>query len=494
MLILPIPPRPDWRRPPLVTLAILIACCVVFFGWQTDDEARWGTALTQYMESGLAATELPRYVEQLAEHDPGRAEALRKTLDTSRWTEAFGAMEQDAGFMQALRADEIVRPDEHGYATWKTAREEFARLRAQIFSERYGFRTTAPSILTAFTHMFLHGDEGHLFGNMVVFAITGYMVEAFLGGGVFLLFFLAAGLCGAGMDLLLNPLRPGVGIGASGAISGVMAMYVVLFGFSRIRFVGWFLVYVSIFEAPALLVLPLWIAKEAWSMWADHASHVNFSAHLGGFVGGAVLAGLWRLAHRKQATSRPLPGATPPEDPVLAALKRADALTQQLRLDEARGLLARLAQAHPQRADLLQRFYALAKFAPASPEFHTAARLVFHLPENGEHEALVQRVFHEYLNTAKPGVRLDAETLPTLARRLLRAGEIEDGERLLGLLQKRAAAHEATPSLLLLAARQRARKGDHAGCERLVQELLARHGDSTEAQDAQRLRAALAMG
>jgi len=493
MLILPIPPRPDWRRPPLVTLAILLACCAVFFGWQGDDEAHWETALTQYGKSGLARTELPRYVEQLAERDPARAESLRKTLDTQHWTEAFGAMDQDAGFMRALKADEIVRPNEAGYAAWKDARKEFERLRGQIFTERYGFRTTDPSILTAFSHMFMHGGEGHLFGNMVVFAITGYMVEAFLGGGVFLLFYLVAGLCGAGLDLLLHPMRPGVGIGASGAISGVMAMYVVLFGLSRIRFVGWFFVYVSIFEAPALLVLPLWVAKEAWSLWTDHASNVNFSAHLGGFVGGAVLAGLWRVWHRKQPAPRPVPGEVPPEDPLVANLKRADVLTQQLRLDEARGLLARLAQAHPQRADLLQRFYALAKLAPASAEFHTAASLVFRLPESGEHEALVQRVFTEYLDLAKPSVRFDAELLLVLARRLLRAGEIEHGERLLAVLQTRQPAHAAIPMLLLLAARQRARTGDRPGCERHVQQLLNQHGSSAEAQDALRLRAALAM-
>ena len=77
-------------------------------------------------------------------------------------------------------------------------------------------------------------------------------------------------------------------VGASGAISGVMAMYVSVFRLRKIEFFYWFFVFVGYFRVPALLILPFYIGKEAYDFFFNDGSNVAFMAHIGGFIAGFV--------------------------------------------------------------------------------------------------------------------------------------------------------------------------------------------------------------
>jgi hypothetical protein len=78
-------------------------------------------------------------------------------------------------------------------------------------------------------------------------------------------------------------------VGASGAISGVMAMYLGVFRFRKIEFFYWFYIFVGYFRAPALLILPFYIGKELVSFYNETGSNVAFMAHAGGFAAGGLL-------------------------------------------------------------------------------------------------------------------------------------------------------------------------------------------------------------
>jgi len=146
---------------------------------------------------------------------------------------------------------------------------------------------------TALTSMFLHGGWLHLIGNMWFLWIFGNNVEDSMGRGRFLGFYVLCGLLAAVAQVLVNPSSPIPMVGASGAISGVMGAYLILYPKVRVHllvFLGFFITTVSV---PAYFMLVYWALLQAMGsvpMLSEGGSGggVAFLAHLGGFVTGAA--------------------------------------------------------------------------------------------------------------------------------------------------------------------------------------------------------------
>lgn len=485
MLIIPISRSPDWRRPPVVTLLLILVNCLIFFGLQSGDSEREAKALAYYASSSLAGIELPRYVAHLESRDDERADIARKALATDGWPVVLALMERDHPYMQRLRANEVIVPDDPDYASWLAQRQRYEKLAGSSMVDRYGFVPAESTFAGALGHMFLHGSFDHLLGNMAILFIVGYMVEEALGKRRFIAFYLIAGLGGVVLDWLVNGERVIPGIGASGAISGVMAMFVVIYGLRKIRFFYWVVVYFDFFRAPAIAVLPFWIANEVYQYLFNHGSNINYMAHLGGFIAGTALIAAqraWGLA------GIVVPQQEAAVDPLPAALARIDKLLGDLRIDEATRALRQLAESRPDDVALLVRYYRLARTTPGGDDYHRAAALIFALPgERGALADLLHDTFVEYLELAKPSVRFSSAQLAMLIRKLARAGHAEDADRLTRVLHRRTPDHPELPDLLLLVAECSRR----AGNERRHQELLAQlHSDfpgSATAQNAARM-------
>jgi membrane associated rhomboid family serine protease len=140
--------------------------------------------------------------------------------------------------------------------------------------------------------MFMHGGWLHLGGNMLFLWIFGDNVEHRAGPIPYLLAYLAAGLVGSLAQTFSDPTSPIPSLGASGAISGVLGAYLVLFPRNRVTaFVFRFLV-----QVPALAAIGMWIALQVISSLADPtgAGGVAYLAHIGGFVAGVVTGLLFR--------------------------------------------------------------------------------------------------------------------------------------------------------------------------------------------------------
>jgi len=156
-----------------------------------------------------------------------------------------------------------------------------------------------PVPLTIFTAMFLHAGWAHLIGNMVYLGIFGDNVESALGHGRYLLFYLACGVAASLAQIVGDPGSTVPMLGASGAISGVLAAYLVFFPRNRVSV--WFLFQVA--EVPALLVIGLWIVMQIFSELGALASRptnggVAYLAHVGGFACGLLGAVLMRRSAR----------------------------------------------------------------------------------------------------------------------------------------------------------------------------------------------------
>ena len=156
-----------------------------------------------------------------------------------------------------------------------------------------------------FTSMFLHGGWMHFLGNMLYLWVFGDNVEDWLGSLRFLLFYLVCGLLAALLQIAVNPASPIPMIGASGAISGVLAAYLVLFPGARVLTFVPILFFFYLVRLPALIFLGLWFLLQffngAVSLTAGDLSMGGTAwwAHIGGFVAGLVLILKTRKSRRR---------------------------------------------------------------------------------------------------------------------------------------------------------------------------------------------------
>lgn len=143
-----------------------------------------------------------------------------------------------------------------------------------------------------FTSMFLHGSFAHLIGNMLYLWIFGNNVEDRLGHFRFLLFYILCGIGAAFAQALVFPDSQTPMIGASGAIAGVLAGYLILFPGARIITLVFIFYYITLQEIPAFIVIGIWFLLQFVSSLGSLAgiqTGVAYMAHLGGFIAGLVL-------------------------------------------------------------------------------------------------------------------------------------------------------------------------------------------------------------
>jgi membrane associated rhomboid family serine protease len=154
-----------------------------------------------------------------------------------------------------------------------------------------------PPYVTLFTSMFLHGGLMHLIGNMLYLWIFGNNIEDSMGHARFILFYLTCGVIAAMSHAVFDPASVVPMIGASGAISGVLGAYLLLYPRAHVTVLiplGFFL---SRMEIPAGFVLGFWFIFQILSGAASVGSAgggVAWFAHIGGFVAGMALIGFFK--------------------------------------------------------------------------------------------------------------------------------------------------------------------------------------------------------
>ena len=148
-----------------------------------------------------------------------------------------------------------------------------------------------PSVLTS---MFMHGGLLHLGGNMLFLWIFGNNVEDSMGRLTFLAFYLAGGAAAIAAQTAVDPSAAVPTVGASGAVSAVLGGYLLLYPRARVITVIFIVLFFTLIELPAMVVLALWFAQQLVFGALDYASAgegggVAFFAHIGGFVFGLLV-------------------------------------------------------------------------------------------------------------------------------------------------------------------------------------------------------------
>jgi membrane associated rhomboid family serine protease len=162
--------------------------------------------------------------------------------------------------------------------------------------------TPHPFWLTLFTSMFMHGGWLHILGNMLFLWVFGDNIENSMGHVRYLIFYLICGLGANALEILTSATSHVPGLGASGAIAGVLAAYLALYPGSPISTLLWFFIIPFPVRIPAFILIGFWFLTQlvdglgALSHTAAQATGgVAYWAHVGGFATGFVL--IWFFRH-----------------------------------------------------------------------------------------------------------------------------------------------------------------------------------------------------
>jgi len=162
---------------------------------------------------------------------------------------------------------------------------------------------------TVFTSMFLHGGFLHIFGNMLFLWIFGPNVEEAMGRIRFPVFYMLGGLVALGAQVAVGPNSTAPTLGASGAIAAVLGGYILLYPRARVLTLIFIIFFFTIVELPALALLGFWFLTQVLygaaglSDPVGNAGGVAYFAHVGGFIFGLALIGVF-ATRRKQVPPR----------------------------------------------------------------------------------------------------------------------------------------------------------------------------------------------
>lgn len=418
MLIIPAENSVNWKRPPWVTLGLMLACMLVFTFYQGGDSRLTEQAIEEYLDSDLQSLEAPVYEDYLQrqirfEGDEDRVYELQNFQQLRQeggdlWV-AYSLL-SDREFYQYMldNRDVLLAPAER--RRWMEQRGDIqGRLMDRLSANQLGLVPAEFSLYTLISYQFLHGGWGHIIGNLVFLFLLGFTVEKALGPGRFLLAYL---LCGAISGAVFTAFSMGSHIplvGASGSISGLMGMYVAIYGLQRIRFFYFVGVYFNYFRAPALAILPVWLGKEIYDYWFAGATGIAYMAHAGGLVAGAGM--VWLLGKSWLQVKEEFfePQEEVQDERFTTGYAQAMASLGRMEFDLARRQFEALREHYPDRTVLLEHLYHLAKLRPDLPEYRERARELMNESLSRRQPEQMIEIWQEYLGKGESHQPLGAE-------------------------------------------------------------------------------------
>ena len=173
----------------------------------------------------------------------------------------------------------------------------------QVLGQIHHFNAPFGVYFNFLSSMFMHGDVMHIFGNMLFLWIFGDNIENLIGHFRFAVFYILCGFAAAVSQVIMSPGSVIPMLGASGAISGILGGYILLFPTRNVKA----LIFRFITTVPAYVALGIWIGYQILLGFlnSSESGGVAYAAHIGGFVAGVVLIKVFALGTQK---SRRIPG------------------------------------------------------------------------------------------------------------------------------------------------------------------------------------------
>lgn len=481
MLIIPIEQKLDSSRPPVATVLLIILNCLVFFGYQTRDYVHLDQAFTFYEEAELLEYEDEVYADYLKEKDS----ELYREYGELEPEQAVEWIVQDTEFTHYLNRDYFLTHTDAGLA-WMDARKRLDAIVGQLSFLKHGLIPAALSLPDLFTHMFLHGDIGHLFGNMLFLFIYGFSLEVALGRLWFLGIYLLSGLGGGILFWAASPGSLVPLVGASGAIFGLLGMYLGLYGMKKIKFFWSVGFYAHHFSAPALVLLPYWALIELYDQLTSPSMVAHF-AHIGGLIAGFVI--VFAAKDRLIKIDRGYVEKVDADEPYRKLYDRLLRQLEGIDFASARTTVQELLKLRPGDARLLKHQFDLWKLKPASEGFETAARQLF----AGDPAELadirgLQFMAADYEKLSDKRGALGVKERINLFNALLKKGETDGALKQLDALTGDPAAQQKVPGLMLRLATTYAVQGDKRKAGIWLDKVRDKYPDSEAADEARKIK------
>ncbi len=404
MLILPIENKVDWRRPPVVTLALILVNTLVYFGMLGPDEEAIDQAYEFYEAHALLEIEARAYgdywhQEVLKSEAAGEPVPVEAALPPRDLEELQISIFWDLAFDAYLRE----HPPEDAPRTWRGDRDRFESLRAEYSSIGLGLVPAKPSALTVFTNAYLHGDVWHLFGNMVFLFLFGFSLERSIGSLNYLVLYHLTGLASSFLSIALQPDSYIPTIGASGAVSGLMGAYIAVYRLRKIRFFYNFGVWFGEFRAPALAIFPFWLAKELHGQFFSD-DNVAYLAHIGGLLGG--VAGGLALSFLKRGVDEEYLEEGAREDDWNREVLKLEELLDEFNFERARTVAERLLEQRPEALGIWTQYLNILRRDADKPDYHKAVLRVLAMAPAGVKDAalaaFIEDTFESYHDAEHP--------------------------------------------------------------------------------------------
>ena len=482
-MFLPLHKRPDWRNPPLVTLALVLVLLAVHVVAQKNDREFESAASQYYFSAGLAMVEIPAYIRFLRERGlQARAEKLVAAIRQDRQRglyAAFQLIQGDGRFLGALQEGRVITRDDPGFARWQAARARFEELLSHSLAWRFGLKPYDFEPLTLLTHIFLHADYWHLGANLLFLFMFGFTLEYLVGRLRLLLLFLVAGVLSGAAYVLLEPESARWGIGASGAIGGLAGAYAVIFGMRRINLFYTLIFYFDRIRLPAIVMLPLWLAWELIDFVVLKNSTNNI-AHMAGLLSGAFMGMPFRSGRNLDTDY--LDEEQKQRD-YERGLRRARQYLSNMEFTLAHEQLVELNRQYPDDRETLHLLFGLSKLDEFAAEIHRWAETIFRLDDKDPLTSrFIHSVFMEYLKIVGKLSHIGIDTRLRLLQRLVSIDALDSAETVLNEIADDPDMASRMPASLLVLINAAEKRGERERAARLREQLLSHFPDSEEAR------------
>jgi len=484
MFIIPLTGKISVRNPPIVTIAIVLINCLVWFVLQAGDADKQYEASEFYFTSGLVNIEISHYLA----YREGRLREPVEVMTDDQFDEEtlvqnYLAMQGDDIFQRKLKNDEIITSSDPAYPEWKDLKTEYESISSQLTSRRYGFIPQRKSLLTSLTYMFMHASTGHLLGNMIFLWIVGCMLEMGLGRLQYTALYIIGGLFAVWLFWLIYMTSSIPLVGASGAIAGLMGAFAVLFGRKRVKIFYSLGFYFNYLKIPAIILLPIWIGNEFYQLFGGGATHVAYVAHIGGLIGGALF-GIVCLKFALGFNDEVI--ADTPADEISPLIEKALTHIAELDLEAGRQLLEKVLAKEPDNIAALTHLFNVYKLDPADDKFHQVTqKLIFELTRSYNTYEKAHQIYSEYIRHAGHP-RLSPQLYIQLSMMFAATGHLEKSVKIVTMVLKKVPDSPGLPTALLKLAGAYNQKGMAMNGNRCLKLICNKYPDSTEAHLARR--------
>ena len=487
MLIIPLTGRISKRNPPIITIAIILINCFVFFVLQAGDTEQYNHSIEFYFDSGLAKIEVPRYLDYLETMGTGeKVPDFQMTKDFNRDSvePLYIKMQRDDVFITKLQNHEVISPEEPIFNEWKRLRTKYEDLLSRVVSIRCGFRPAYKDFVTSVTYMFLHGSFMHILGNMVFLWLVGCVLELGCGRVFYVALYLVSGICSVALFTLayMNSTVPL--IGASGAISGLMGAFTVMYGRTKIKVFYSLGFYFNYAKVSAIILLPVWIGKEVFQLFFGGYTQIAYVAHIGGLISGAGL-GYLNLKFFQRVDEEIF--EEDPKEKIPSLLEKALERISKLDMDGARPLLEHILELDPNNHDALKHLFNIDKLDPQGERLHkSASRLLQYLSDDRTAHEELYTTYQEYFRVSKRP-KLNRDLSLRIASIYCEHGYLKEAEKILAAFLNKLPSFQKIPTAMLNLARAYLKKGASERGEKCLRILCNKYPESAESKIAHRL-------